>query len=133
MVISRKTDYGLILIGALKATYASGKFVSLRTIVQQYRLPYAYIEKLAGQLKRAGILEAHTGKVGGYRLARNPKTLSGGAIVDTFQQEPMMRCLHAQHPQKACALVFTCPTRKGWNKIERKVSETLNHITVAQL
>jgi len=133
MYISRKTDYGLILIGALRDAFPSGEFVSLKSIAKQYRLPYAYIEKLAGTLKQAGILKAQAGKQGGYKLARKPSAITVQEVVDAFTIQPIMRCLHSPHPEKSCALVSICPTRKGWYKIDKKIESVLSKITVRDL
>src|SRR3989304_4953340 len=104
MLISRKTDYALILIGALKPTFRSGDFVPLKLIARQYRLPYAYAEKLASTLKRAG-----------FRLARDPKKITLQSIVNIFQVKPIVRCMISLGLQKSCALSATCPTRASWN------------------
>lgn len=147
MYISRKTDYALILIGALKPTFRSGEFVPLKLIARQYKLPGAYAEKLAGALKRAGILKAQIGKNGGYRLAREPKCITLQSIVDVFQTQPMVRCLASRNPrteraeqssydshlQKSCALAATCPTRQGWNKADNAIRKTLNRLTLADV
>lgn len=133
MYISRKTDYGLILLGALKETFTSGRFKSLRNISTQYRLPYAYIEKLAKALKQSGIVESHVGKDGGYRLLKNPQDTTLQEIVDIFQGKPIMRCLHSLVPEKSCALVTVCPTRKGWYKAETEIRKTLGKFTLDQL
>lgn len=133
MYISRKTDYGLILMGALKDTFVSGRFKSLRSIATQYRLPYAYIEKLAKTLKQSGIVESHVGKDGGYRLVKNPRNTTLQDIVDVFQGKPIMRCMALTLPEKSCALVSVCPTRKGWYKAEIEIRKTLERFTLDQL
>ena len=130
MLISRKTDYALILIGALKPTFRSGDFVPLKLIARQYRLPYAYAEKLASSLKRAGLLEAQIGKSGGYRLARDPKKITLQSIVNVFQAGPMVRCMISLNPQKSCALSATCPTRASWNKADDAIRKALSKIHV---
>jgi len=130
MLISRKTDYALILIGALKPTFRSGDFVPLKLIARQYRLPYAYAEKLASSLKRAGVLEAQIGKSGGYRLARDPKKITLQSIVNIFQVKPMVRCMISLGLQKSCALSATCPTRASWNKADDAIRKALSKIHV---
>lgn len=133
MYISRKTDYALILIGALKPTFRSGDFVPLKPIAGRYKLPYAYTEKLASALKRVGMLEARVGKGGGYRLARDPKRVTIQSIVDVFQTQPIVRCLESSDPKKSCALIATCPTRQGWNKADNEIRKTLNRLTLADV
>jgi len=130
MLISRKTDYALILIGALKPTFRSGDFVPLKLIARQYRLPYAYAEKLASTLKRAGLLEAQIGKSGGYRLARDPKKITLQSIVNIFQVKPIVRCMISLGLQKSCALSATCPTRASWNKADDAIRKALSKIYV---
>ena len=130
MLISRKTDYALILIGALKPTFRSGDFVPLKLIARQYRLPYAYAEKLASSLKRAGLLEAQIGKSGGYRLARDPKKITLQSIVNIFQVKPIVRCMISLGLQKSCALSATCPTRASWNKADDAIRKALSKIRV---
>ncbi len=133
MYISRKTDYGLILIGALKDTFVSRRFKSLRSICAQYKLPYSYIEKLATILKESGVVRSRVGKDGGYRLTQNPKKITLQYIVDIFQAKPIMRCLHSAVPEKSCALVSVCPTRKGWYKAEMEIRKTLEKFTLDRL
>lgn len=133
MYISRKTDYSLILMQALKDTFASGRFLTLDDIAHRYHLPYAYLEKLAGALKRSGIIEARTGKNGGYRMARDPKKVTVQEIVDIFQPKPLMRCLSAGNAQKTCALLPVCPSRSGWRKIDAEIRKALSALTIAKI
>jgi|SRR3989344_4482329 len=132
-MISRKTDYSLILIQALKPTFRSGGFVTLEDIAKQYRLPHAYCEKLAHKLKEAGILESRVGKSGGYRLLKDPKKISVQSLVDVFQKQPAARCLLAPNAQKACSLITTCPTKRGWLRIDAEIRKTLTRLTVANI
>lgn len=133
MYISRKTDYSLILMQDLKSTFSSGKFLALDTIATHYHLPYAYCEKLAGELKRSGIIEARIGKNGGYRMARDPKKVTVQEIVDIFQRKPLMRCLSARNAQKTCALLPVCPSRSGWRQIDTEIRKALGGLTIAKL
>lgn len=118
---------------ALKPTFRSGAFLSLEDIAQQYRLPHAYCEKLAHRLKEAGVLASRVGKNGGYRLAKDPKKVSVQSIIDVFQQQPAVRCLLAQNAEKSCALAATCPTKKGWRRIDGEIRKTLSRLTIANI
>lgn len=118
---------------ALKPTFRSGMFVSLKDVAKQYRLPYAYCEKLAHTLKEAGILASRVGKNGGYRLIKDPKKITVQSLVDIFQKQPAVRCLLAQNAQKSCALAPTCPTKKGWRRIDAEIRKTLTRLTIAHI
>ncbi len=132
-MISRETDYGLILMQALKSTYKSGVFVSLKDIAKQYRLPHAYCEKLAQKLKEADILVSRVGKNGGYRLAKDPKAVSIQSLIDAFRKRSAVRCVLAPNAQKACALAATCPTKRGWRRIDTEIRKTLTRLTIANI
>lgn len=118
---------------ALKETFRSGKFLALDDIATEYQLPYAYLEKLAGTLKRNGIIEARIGKNGGYRLTRDPKKITTQEIVDIFQQKPLMRCLSSEDRKKTCSLFSTCPSRSGWRRIDAEIRKALTSLTIAKL
>lgn len=133
MQFSRKTDYGLILVGALKPTYQSGRFVSLREVASGNQLPYAFMEKLASILRHHGILEAKKGTAGGYRLARDPQGISLAECVALFEEPPMMRCLRSPHPEKLCPLAALCPTRKTWRQLDEQMTSLLERVSVAEL
>lgn len=132
-MISRETDYSLILMQALKPTFASGVFMPLKDIAREYRLPYAYCEKLAHKLKRADILASRVGKNGGYRLIKDPRKVSVQSIVDVFQKQPAVRCLLAQNAQGSCSLTATCPTKRGWRRIDGEIRKTLARLTIANI
>lgn len=133
MQFSRKTDYGLILIAALAPTYRSANYVSLRDVAERQRLPFAFLEKLAGTLKKHGVVGARKGAQGGYRLLRDPKSITFAEVIRMFEESPMMRCLRSPHPEKYCPLVSICPTRSKWREIEQEVNAIFERITVASI
>lgn len=118
---------------ALKPTFTSGLFVSLKDIATRYHLPHAYCEKLAQKLKEAGVLASRVGKNGGYRLVKNPKKVSVQSLIDVFQKQQVVRCLLAPNAEKTCALAATCPTKKGWRRIDGEIRKTLTRLTIANI
>jgi len=66
--MSKRFDYGLILIERLKKE--PNEFLDVRTIAKEYKIPAAYLEKVAQEFKKAGWLESRRGREGGYRLIR---------------------------------------------------------------
>ncbi len=133
MQFSRKIDYACILLASLRKTHTSGLFVSLAVIAREQHLPLPFLEKLAGTLRRRGVLDARKGADGGYRLKRNPKTLTIKEIIDIFEEPPVMRCLKSSDPEQFCSLAPFCPTRSRWREIEEKVDRVFAHVTVDSL
>lgn len=93
---NKKFDYGILLVESLKQ--ARGEFVEARTVAEKYGLPRAYLEKIAQEFKRAGLLESRRGKGGGYRL-KNPHTASAETIFNLFLR-PYEFCPVAQRKTK---------------------------------
>lgn len=133
MHISRKIDYGLVFLVSLKHTYRSEAFRSLEAVAEAEHLPLSFLEKLAAPLRRAGIIESKRGITGGYRLCRDPESLTLAEIIRVFEEPPLMRCLRSPHPEKYCPLVATCPTRKTWRAIEKDIQHVFERVTVATL
>lgn len=133
MQFSRKTDYGLILLGVLRPTFASGEHRTLTAVAAETRLPLPFLAKLAGRLRKHGVLDARKGVFGGYRLMRDPKTLALSEIITILEEPPMMRCLKSNHPEKHCPFAPVCPTQKTWRDIHGRINRVFESVTVAEL
>ncbi len=86
--MGKRFDYGLVLIERLKQ--ASG-FIDVRTIAREHHIPEAYLEKIAQEFKRAGWLESRRGLGGGYRLIKDPATISVAELIN-FYERPYEIC-----------------------------------------
>jgi Rrf2 family cysteine metabolism transcriptional repressor len=82
--ISRKGEYGLILLTAL-AQEGEGKPVSLREISRKRRMPYKFLSQIAPALVEAGILGSKEGVGGGYFLAREPSSINIGEVLEILE------------------------------------------------
>ena len=122
MQVNKEIDYSLIL-RALKDTYKSGEFVSLEAVAEAYNLPYSFLEKLAGKLKRAGVLNSQRQE---RRLSARVETklASVGNIMDVFQDKP----------RQNAGLLFSrdLPVDKRNSKLTA-VRKTLSKLTVNNL
>ena len=70
MKISTRTEYGIRVLVTLARSDGDDRCLSLAEIAKREKLPHAYLEQLAGDLRRAGLVTATRGQSGGYRLAR---------------------------------------------------------------
>mgnify|MGYP001609281124 CR=1 FL=1 len=132
MRLSRKIDYACTLLAALKPSFASGDYLSLRTIAAKERLPLPFLEKVAGTLRRKKIISAKAGAAGGYRLLRDPKKLSLGDVAKLFGEQSLaLGCLRSDQ-QCSCA-DDACTTRAAWEQVAHDVEAAFNRMTVAKL
>ena len=81
--MKKRFDYALILIERLKQH--KGEFADIRMIAKELRLPKAYLEKVAQELKHGGWLESKKGAGGGYRLAKNAAAVSVAALINFYE------------------------------------------------
>jgi Rrf2 family protein len=67
---------------------------SARELAEFQRLPVTFVRKLLTQLEKAGLVEGSEGVRGGWRLAREPASISVLDIAEAAQggDEPMFEC-----------------------------------------
>jgi Rrf2 family protein len=78
---SAKTEYACLAVLELAAKYGAGEPVRVRAIADRQGIPSPFLVQILLQLKSAGVVESTRGSAGGYRLARDPATLSLGEVV----------------------------------------------------
>src|SRR5437867_13322697 len=64
--------------------YGNGP-LPLNELAEQEGLPLSYLEQIAGQLRRAGLITSRMGVKGGYALARAPEAISMADIVRSLE------------------------------------------------
>jgi Rrf2 family protein len=133
MRISRRTDYGVILVNALADTYRARRYRSLAVVSKIHGLPLAFAKKLAERLREAQILDARRGQEGGYRLVKDPRRISLKDMMEILGEKPLMRCMGVADPEKVCPLAKTCPTRHGWLLVDERLKEVFEKVSVANL
>ena len=62
-----------------------GTVVPARTIAQRMEIPVRFLPQVLGDLSRAGIVEARLGRAGGYRLAKDPATISVLDVIEATE------------------------------------------------
>jgi Rrf2 family protein len=72
--ISRSVEYALIAVQHMDQD--RGRLVSARDLSAHYSLPAGLIAKILQRLVASGLLESELGAGGGYRLVRDPDTIS---------------------------------------------------------
>ena len=133
MRFSRKTDYGIILLQSLQRTFPNGTYISLSRVAKEQGLSLSFLEKLGERLRREGYLESHRGPEGGYRMLKDPRSVTLKELIQVFEEPEMMRCMKSQRSDKTCPLVAICPTRASWLEIEKRVNTIFESVTLDAL
>jgi Rrf2 family cysteine metabolism transcriptional repressor len=80
MKLTTKSEYSLLALIYI-ARHKKEPYVKVADICAAYSIPKKYLESLLNALMKNGFVKAKRGAEGGYRLAREPKTISVAMIV----------------------------------------------------
>ena len=122
MRLSTRGRYGTRLMVDLAQHYAQGP-VPLTEIAKRQDLSAKYLEQLIILLKGAGLIRSARGRRGGYMLARKPKTISVGEIVEVL--EGNLAVVDCVLEPDLCYRSPECPTRDIWVNMTEAIKKLL--------
>ncbi|HHX66361.1 MAG TPA: Rrf2 family transcriptional regulator [Chloroflexi bacterium] len=104
----------------------------LSEVARAQELPLPYLERIVASLRQAGLLESVRGAHGGYCLTRPPAHISIGDVFRAVEGTLMtLDCVRDDGGE--CARESICVTRNVWEIVSNRLSETLDHITLADV
>jgi Rrf2 family protein len=115
--IPARTDYALRAAVALAA--ANGGYVKAGALSEAEGIPFEYLQNILRDLRRAGVLAAHRGYDGRYKLARPANVITVSEVLEAVQSpltEP-----------------YGCAPGAVWDSLERSTRELLRSTTIADL
>jgi Rrf2 family cysteine metabolism transcriptional repressor len=133
MRVSSKAHYGLRMMTELAKSHGRGP-TSLAEVSRVEHLPLAYLEQLAAQLRRGGLVESTRGVHGGYRLTRDPATISVLDVVRVVEGEVApVECLAHDYVRGSCIRERDCASQPLWQRLKRSIDAVLSSTTLAEL
>lgn len=143
MFFSTKAEYGVRLLVEL-GRHPGEAPVSLTAIADAENLPLGYLEQIAPRLRRAGLVVSSRGAHGGYRLAREPHTITMDEVVLALEGAvaPMECFLEPDEGAKLAGRVMcshqadhgrACATKLLWTRVQGDVLKALARTTLAEL
>ena len=126
--LTSRSDYGLLLVTFL-ADQSSEESFSIAEISSHFKLPQAFLEQIARDLRRAHILISRRGRDGGYRLVQKPEFISVVEVVEAL--EGPIQTVSCQTEE--CPAAAACFTRGFWLVFQKHLHRTLREVTVADL
>jgi FeS assembly SUF system regulator len=126
IILSKLADYGVIVATHLAAD--PGRQLTAAAVADETRLPRATAAKILKALAHAGLVTATRGAAGGYRLARDARSISVAAVVAAIDGDiGLTQCsVHVAE----CARTNYCPTRPHWAAINRAVEQALAGVSL---
>ena len=133
MRVSSRAHYGLRLMTELARAHGDGRR-TLTEVARVESLPLAYLEQLAGRLRRAGLIEGTRGAQGGYVLTRDPASISVLDVVTVVEGEvaPVECVAHGYEPGSCCR-EDDCASRSLWSRLKQSIDAVLSGTTLAEL
>ena len=132
MRVSAKELYGLRAMSEFARHFGQGP-LSLAQVATRQGISQAYLEQIAIDLRRSGLLRSKRGAHGGYYLAREPEATTAGDVIRALEGSILpVQCV-AEQKCVPCSLEDGCSARGIWEQVRDRLVETLDSITLANL
>jgi Rrf2 family protein len=130
MRLTTKGRYGMRLVIDIAQHGGSGP-VSMSEVSLRQDISLKYLERLVGELQRAGIIKSMRGRVGGHVLAVPPDRITVGDVVRALEGESSD--LPCGNNRLACPRSVHCLTRAIWVAAGQAMFEKLDSVTVQDI
>ncbi len=133
MKLSTKGRYGLRAILDL-AIHSKGEVVPLSEVSIRQDISISYLEQLVSKLRKADIVTSVRGAQGGYRLNRDPETLSVGEILRALEGNlDPVNCAEVTGEGDGCSSSNNCVTKYVWMRISDSINNAVDTIMLSEL
>ncbi len=130
---SQKVDYGLFLMAEL-AQKSEGEPISLRTVAKKNMMSFFFLQKVAFDLRKGGLIQAHRGKSGGYVLVRKPECISLCEVLETLEGPfELISCTGKGPEHSFCEREKNCHMREGIGQLATLIRTIFSRTTLADL
>jgi Rrf2 family protein len=107
--------------------------LSLAVVARRQGISRAYLEQIAIDLRRAGLLQSRRGAAGGYLLVSEPRATTAGDVIRALEGSILpVQCV-AEQKCTPCSMEDGCSARGIWEQVRDRLVETLDSITLADL
>jgi Rrf2 family protein len=131
--LTKKADYGLIALRHLALGEAEAT-ASAKEMAEAYGLPLPLLSKILQKLARGGMLQSVAGTNGGYRLSRDPKTISAMEVIRAIDGPIVLTSCFTEHDgSKHCNTSSLCTVREPLRRVHDAMLGLLEKFTIAEL
>lgn len=128
--LTKKADYGLIALKHL--TGIRPACASAKEIADRYGVPVPVLSKVLQKLARAGLLASEHGTNGGYRLGRDPRTISALEVIRTIDGPIFLTSCFTTDGSE-CEHADRCNIRDPLRKVHDGITHLLTNLTMDKL
>ena len=127
--LTKKADYGLIALRHL-AIARPARSSSAKEIADAYGIPLPLLAKVLQKLARQGLLTPVYGTNGGYKLARDPRSISALEVIRALDG-PII--LTSCFTQEGCYQSGKCGVKEPLRRIHEGILHLLESITISAM
>lgn len=125
MRLSAKAEYACLAVIELADRHEADRPIPIREIADAHEIPETFLTQILIRLKGAGLVTSTRGSSGGYRLARDPTSISLGDVLRVIDGEPFQeRPARRSTPSALLQL---------WERIQASQLDILDRTTIAHL
>jgi Rrf2 family protein len=129
--LTKKADYGLIALKHLAVQEPKAVSVSAKEIADTYRIPVPLLAKVLQRMARAGFLHSEQGTNGGYRLARDPRTINALEVIRAIDGPIILT--HCFTGDVECGQSSRCTVREPLRRVHQGILQLLESITISDM
>lgn len=130
---SSKLDYGLFLMTEL-ARHSDAEPLSLRQIAEKNLMSFFFLQKVALDLRRAGLIKSDRGKNGGYTLAKTAQEISMKDIIEALEGPlAIVHCLSHGSEVQRCVRESWCNMRGGLETVNQIIIKAITEAKLSDL
>ncbi len=130
MRLTTKGRYGVRILLDLAQNQNSGP-VSMTDVAQRQGVSMKYLERIVGELRRAGFVTSVRGRSGGHKLALPPENITVGDIVRALESGGV--ALACGKDRRKCSRSAECLMRSIWIEADQAVFERLDSISILDI
>lgn len=134
MKISSLDEYGLRCMLQLARLGPDGS-TTIPEIAEREGLTVAYVGKLMGLLRQAGMVQSARGRQGGYRLARPASEIAVADLLRSLGGTTWERggCDRFHGVHEVCVHNSSCTILSLWGALDQVVEQLLGNVTLGDL
>ena len=127
--ISKLADYAVILLTVLAKTPKTR--LSSLALKEKTSIPRPTVSKILKQLNEAGLLFSTQGTLGGYKISKNPSSITLYDIISAFDGElALTQCTQSVD---MCSKTDACHLQPHWAMVNEKLHNLLLSISLEDM
>lgn len=129
-MFSQASEYALRALTELAREREAGWILAAQ-LAEKLDVPVHYLAKVLQTLTRRGLLESQRGRQGGFRLARDPATVTAYDVVREL--DDVRRLENCIMGENECSDETACPLHSLWKSLRERFIADLRTHTLADL